>query len=84
MAWMIVPDESPELPLTITSHQDGDAWTFGTLDELLSAVSVFSTDDPSQAASVTDGRGRPARLVVENHQILAFELLPGWPSLDPI
>jgi hypothetical protein len=76
-------EDAPELPLTITSHRTGDAWTFGTLDELLGAVAAFSTDDPAQAASVIDGRGRLTRLVIENHQVAILELLPGWPSLEP-
>ena len=76
-------EDSPELPLTITSHRSGDAWTFEPLDELLGVVGVFSTDDPWQAASVVDGRGRLTRLVIQNHQVVSLELLPGWPSLEP-
>ncbi len=79
---MTMEDGFPEFPLTVTAHRSGDAWTVATMDDLLGAVGVFSTDDPSQAASVMDGRGRLTRLVIQNHQILAFELLAGWPSFE--
>ena len=74
--------EVPEFPLTITSHRDRDAWTFESTEDLIEAIDGFSSDDPSQAASVIDGRGRLVRLVVENRQISVLELVPGWPSLD--
>lgn len=75
-------DDTPEFPLTVTSHALEDAWTFGDPEELLEALPVFSTDDPSQAASVIDGRGRLVRLVVENRQFVALELVAGWPSIN--
>lgn len=79
---VISPNGSPEFPLTITSHRDGDAWTFESTDELLDAMVVFSTDDPAQGASVIDGRGRLVRLVVQDRSVVTLELVPGWPSLE--
>lgn len=75
-------DPLPEFPLTITAHRDGNAWTFESPDELLDAVAVFSTDDPSQGASVIDARGRLVRLVVENRRFVALEVAPAWPPPD--
>jgi hypothetical protein len=72
----------PEFPVTITRHEDGDAWTFETVGELVSAVGLFDSDDPAAGASVTEARGRPVRLKVENGQLLTFELAPDWPVID--
>ena len=71
--------DDPELPITITSHPDGDAWTFETLDELVSSLVSFDSEDPAQPASVTDARGRPTRLAISAGAITAFALIPGWP-----
>jgi hypothetical protein len=65
---------SPEFPITITFHEDRDAWTVETIDELVTAVPWFDSDDPSQAATVTDALGRVVRLKVDNQNLRALEL----------
>ena len=79
---MTSSDALPEFPLTITTHRDGDAWTFERPEDLLDAIDTFNSDDPERAASVTDGRGRLVRLVVENRHIIVLECLPGWPIIE--
>ena len=79
---MTSTEQAPEFPLTITSHRNGNAWTFESLDELLGALTVFSTDDSVEGASVMDGRGRLVRLVVQDGRLLTLEVVPGWPSLE--
>ena len=74
-------DDLPEFPLTITSHRDGDAWTFESAEDLENAIDAFNAD--AEAASVIDGRGRLVRLVVENRRIVVLQLVPGWPPLQP-
>lgn len=70
----------PEFPLTVTFHKDSDAWVLATVDELVAAVPWFDSDDPSQAATVTDARGRLVRLKIDNQLLLAFEISDdfGW------
>lgn len=80
---MTSSDGLPEFPLTITTHRDGDAWTFETADDLVDAIDTFNSTDPSYAASVIDGRGRLVRLVIENRRIVVLELVAGWPTIDP-
>ncbi len=80
---MTTPNEFPEFPLTITTHRDGDAWTFERAEDLLDAIDTFNSEDPEHAASVTDGRGRLVRLVVENRHISVLECVPGWPTIEP-
>ena len=71
-----------EFPITITRHDDGDAWTFENPGELVSAIDLFDSDDPAQRASVTEARGRLVRLRVQNGQLITFELAPDWPVFD--
>lgn len=66
--------DDPEFPITIAFHEDRDAWTVGTIDELLSTVHWFDSDDPAQAATVTDARGRLVRLKIDNQTLLTFEV----------
>ena len=75
--------DSPEFPLTVTSHLDRDAWTFADEDELVNGLPLFDSDDPAHASSVIDGRGRPVRLVIVNREVTVLELVAGWPSLEP-
>lgn len=72
----------PEFPITITRHEDGDAWTFENPGELVSAIDLFDSDDPAQRASVTEARGRLVRLRVQNAQLVTFELAADWPVFD--
>lgn len=76
------PDDAPQFPLTLTSHAHGDAWTFEDSSDLVASLPEFDGDDPSQAASVVDGRGRMVRLVIRNGRIVLLTLAPGWPSFD--
>jgi len=66
--------DAPEFPITIAFHEDRDAWTVESLDELVSAVPWFDSDDPAQAATVTDARGRLVRLRVNNQNLQTFEV----------
>ena len=72
----------PEFPITITRHDDGDAWTFENPGDLVSAIDLFDSDDPAQRASVTEARGRLVRLRVQNAQVMTFELAPDWSDFD--
>ena len=65
---------NPEFPVMITFHRDRDAWTLETAEELISALPWFDSDDPAQAATVSDARGRVVRLRIENQRLLAFEV----------
>ncbi len=65
---------NPEFPITVTFHEDRDAWTALSLEELLSELPWFDSDDPAQAATVTDALGRLVRLRVDNQNLLAFEV----------
>ena len=64
----------PEFPITIAFHEDRDAWTVASLDELVSTIPWFDSDDPTQAATVTDARSRLVRLRVDNQNLLTFEV----------
>ena len=64
----------PEFPITIAFHEDRDAWTVESLDELVTTVPWFDSDDPAQAATVTDALGRLVRLRVDNQNVLTFEV----------
>lgn len=68
----------PEFPITITRHEDGDAWTFETAGELEGAIELVDSDDPAQRASVTAAGGRLVRLRVQNGHVITFELAEGW------
>lgn len=74
-------NNGPEFPLTVTSHANGDAWTFVDAGELVGSLPQFDSGDPAQASSVIDGRGRLVRLVIDNGRITALELVQDWPDL---
>jgi hypothetical protein len=69
---------SPQFPITITFHEDRDAWTALSLEELLAELPWFDSDDPGQRATVTDALGRLVRLRVQNMSLLAFEVTEAW------
>jgi hypothetical protein len=64
----------PDFPIMITFHRDGDAWVLATPEELVTSVEWFDSDDPTQAATVTDARGRAVRLKVQNQLLVTFEV----------
>ena len=70
----------PEFPITIVFHEDRDSWTAESVDELVSTVAWFDSDDPAQAATVTDARARLVRLKIQNHLLVSFEVAEdfGW------
>ena len=70
----------PEFPITIVFHVDRDSWTAGSLDELVSTMGWFDSDDPAQAATVTDARARLVRLKIQNHLLINLEVAEdfGW------
>jgi hypothetical protein len=79
---VVMPDNegvvNPEFPITVTFHEDREAWTAESLEELLAGLPYFDSDDPSQRATVTDALGRLVRLRILNMSLLAFEVTEDW------
>ncbi len=67
---------TPEFPITVTFHEDGEIWVLDSIAELACNLEWFDSDDPEENASVTDATGRPVRIKVENLDVLVFELQP--------
>lgn len=65
----------PEFPIRVTFHEDGEEWVLDSFDELASSLEWFDSDDPTENASVVDGKGRPVRVKVEALELLRFELV---------
>ena len=68
----------PEFPITIAFHEDRDAWTAVSLEELLSELPWFDSDGPGLRARVTDALGRLVRLRIQNMSLVAFEVTEAW------
>ena len=69
---------NPEFPVTVTFHEDREAWTAESLDELVAGLPWFDSDDPAQRATVTDALGRLVRLRIQNMSLQAFEVTEDW------
>lgn len=65
---------APTFPIRVVFHDDGDEWVLGSVEELVSSLEWFDSDDPAEHASVHDASGRRVRLRVEWLELRRLEL----------
>ena len=65
---------TPEFPVTVTLHEEGEVFVLNSLKELACQLEWFDSDDPEENASVTDAKGRAIRTKIEKLSVLVFEL----------
>jgi hypothetical protein len=68
------PVREPTFPIRVVFHEDGDEWVLGSVEELVSSLEWFDSDDPAENASVVDASGRRVRLRVEWLELRRLEL----------
>jgi hypothetical protein len=67
-------NQQPELPITVTFHEDGEQWTLNSIPEIAGSLEWFDSDHPSEDAYVVDRKGLRFRLVVGQLDVIVFEL----------
>lgn len=66
--------ELPAFPLVVR-YEDGEEEELASLDDAVTTLEWFDSDNPESEASVYDASGRRVRLKIEALKIIRFELL---------
>ena len=64
----------PQFPLRVLFHGDSDEWVLDSVEDVVTALEWFDSDDPTENATVLDALGRKVRLRVESLQLQRLEL----------
>lgn len=67
--------KQPTFPVTVGFEEDGEEWTFDSIEEMACSLEWFDSDDPEENATVRDAHGRAVRIKVERLEVKVFELL---------
>lgn len=67
-------EEIPEYPITVIFHEDNTEWVLYNEVEIVNNLEWFDSQDPEEYATVIDNQGRLVRLIVQQLEIISFEL----------
>jgi len=66
--------DEPEFPITVVFHTLGKRTESYSREELMTQLEYFDSEDPIEAATATDAKGRRVILKVEALEIVEFRL----------
>jgi hypothetical protein len=73
----------PEFPLKVVFQETGEEWLLENESDAAQNLEWFDSEDPEEAAVVTDKQGRPVRLKIEGLKVIAIALKTGMDNSKP-
>lgn len=64
----------PVFPIHV-KFEDGDEWILNTVEELITSLEWFDSEDDDKTVKVYDNLGRPIHLKIEKFELIICELI---------